>query len=342
MANTEFLFFVNESNNSLYLMDKTVYPVQINSTMYSRSDIALAMVYSYNNFVTKHVVLGNSLGNLIASNTDIGKFRIYVIPLFAAGPYAKQQVVCKDDVFYVSVIDNNYTTPTATNDKWITLTTGNAETHLENSMAAKNPFMRVDLICDIPELEPFVLKKLENNTYEIMNSFPDVNSINAIALYDYEGAAIEMLSGGIIVPDDGVYKLVISYNMNVGEETGDGGSDGDTSTRTFVSSQYATLIITHVDSIECCYKKMIQSLYCKGSDYCVDGDCFAQREVTFRINELSNLYFMLFHNMAVSRMKFYYLLDDSAEKIKYVQEVGRILKIAKIIRDNCKESMCHG
>ena len=340
--NTDFLFFVSEADNSLYLMDKTVYPIRINGTDYYRNDIAIAMIYSYDNFVTKNVVLGNSLGSIKASNADIGKFRLYIVPMFEAGPYANKQVVCKDDIFYVSAIHNNYTAPTPTNDKWVMLNTGNAETHLENSMDAKNPHKRVDLICDIPELEHFVLKKLENNTYEIINSFPDINTINEIALYDYEGAAIEMLSGGIIVPDDGVYKLVISYNANAAVESGDDTSGGGTSTRSFISSQYATLIITHVDSIECCYKKMIQSLYCKGSDYCVDGDCFAQREMTFRINELSNLYFMLFHNMAVSRMKFYYLLTDSSEKIKYVQEVGRILKIAKIIRDNCKENMCHG
>lgn len=340
MANKDFLFFVNESDGGLYLMDKTIYPIEINSVLYTRAEIAIAMIYSYDDFVTKHVVLGNSLGNIVASNTDIGKFRLYIIPLFSAGPYALRQVVCKDDIFYVSAIDNNMTVPTVTNDKWVPLTTGNAENHLEVSIGAGNPFKRIDLICDIPELEPFRLKKLENNTYEVVNSFPDINSINEIALYDYEGAAIEM-AGGIIVPDDGVYKLVISYNSSVAQEEEAGGGD-DNSTRSFVSSQYATLIITHVDTIECCYKKMIQSLYCKGSDYCIDGDCFAQRERTFKINELSNLYFMLFHNMAVNRMKFYYLLDDSAEKQKYVQEVGRILKIAKIIRDSCKEAMCHG
>jgi len=334
MANL--IFFVTQYDDQLYLKDKTVYPVLINNQSYSRSDFGIAIIYSYDGFVTSNIDLSDSsMVSLVNTSNDYGEFHLYLIPVWIPKAYAEKQIVYHDNVFYASLQDGNQQTPSLENAFWQVLTEDNAEPYFIQHNSMGFPLQTLELISDIPETESFILTKKPDNLYELSNNMSGIFSIAYIELYDYENRLIEEVTETFAVPDDGVYRLKIGYTDISAV------NDQEEGERASLPVNTAELIITHMDSIECCYKKMIQALYCKGSTFCVDGDCFKQREVEYKINEMSNLYFTMYQNMNVSRMQFFGIMNSSASKEKYVQDVGRLIKVMKLIRDECK-NCCDG
>ena len=348
MTNNDLLFFIDVFNEELYFKDKTEYPVEINGQSMGRDDFALALVYSYDDYEHSYVDLSNSITRIAASDADIGKYRAYLIPLFG-GSYNEHQVVFHEEKFYVSLTSGNSTTPSAFNNKWEVLTTGNAPDILEANFTGGYPIAYVDMICDIPELEMFYLKKLPNRSYELINSFSLLNAIVRIDLYDYENRLIGPVASTFTLPADGVYGLRIKYIIRQEENpdapdnpnpASSGSEEDEVILRAEIYYLTAFIPIIHMDESECCYKNMVESLYCTDENYCVANKCFEQREVQNKINELGNMYFVLMQNMHVNRMKFYRVYNDDAEARDYIQQVGQLVNTMNIVSSNCNTKCC--
>jgi len=333
--NDKLKIFVAKYNNKLYLEDKTDYPLEIDGTSYFRDEFAIAINYSYNDFIINSFIdLSNDPALALKGGVgDITSMIFYLIPIYSGGTYGMDQVVFIDDLFFSSKIDNNTDVPEIGNNNWTVLTQDNAIDALKQNAILGYPIAEVDMYSDIPLMELFSIAKLVDSQYEIVNNTNGLYKVESMALYDYENNFIKTVSNIFDIEEDGVYKVIIKYGIMIAPGPDDpsdpkGGS---------IADQMAVLLITHVDNIECCYKRMIHSLYCEGSDYCLDKDCFQQREMEYNLNEISNIYSTLIMDMKVSRMKFYNIMPASAEKEKYVQEVGRLVKIIRLAVNECKD-----
>jgi len=331
--------FVTKYDEKLYLNDKTDYPIEINGVSYNRDNFAIGLHYSYNDFELGSTLdLFNDSSVAIKSGSgDIISMEFYLIPIFSTGPYGDKQVVYHEDVFYSSNRDNNMTIPSPLNEYWTVLNNNNGVMLLKQNVALGYPVDFVEMYSDVPITEPYTINKLIDKEYEIIDNTGGANRIKAIELWDYEDNFIRNIDSIFRLEIDGVYKVKIVYNL-IGD---DDPVPDEPMSRLDESDFYSLLIVTHVDDIECCYKRIVQSLYCDGSDYCLDESCFQKREMENNINEISNIYHTLIMDMKVSRMKFFNIMPNIDTKEKYVQEVGRLIKIVRLIVDECKDC-CDG
>ena len=328
--------FVTKYDDKLYLEDKTDYPLKINGVDYERDQFAIALHYSYSDFlVDNDIDLSNDDSTPLKGGLgDIMSMNFYLIPIYAPGSYSDKQIVYMGDKFYASQIDNNMTTPSPDNQHWVMLIPETALPYLIEHGTLSFPISLVFMYSDIPVLEPYSLNKLLNKEYEIINNTSGLYKVVTKDLYDYENNHIKPISNIFNIEEDGVYKVVITYDIITNNNPG---VDPKTSGGMFST----VLIITHMDDIECCYKRMIRSLYCEGSDYCLSKNCFQQREMEYNLNEISNVYNTIIMNMSVSRMKFYNIMATTDTKEKYIQEVGRLMKIIRLAINECKDC-CDG
>jgi len=311
---TDFLFFADVSESSLYLKDITEYPVIINEEELERDAFGIAFAYSFNDWETIQMDLSDfrDMTPISASTESIMRTKIFIVKSYDGNSYDAGRVCFYQDKFYVSDVDGNGNIPTDAG--WTELTEEDSYSIFVNAFDNLNSlYASLDLLSEVPFIPYFTLKRTDVTRYEISNNYPSVITDVSFVVYDYKGQVIDdVLSENVVdLSEDGVYKVVISYTKDTFQET-------------------AVLIIDNFYAFETCARKIMMAIACDGDD------CLEDAITRDKINEFSNVYFAIYMNLNVEKLKFYGLVEDDAELADYIQEVGLLVKKASLLVEQCK------
>jgi hypothetical protein len=315
MENNDFIFFVDIAEEQLFIKDKTAYPIAINDQVErARDEFGIAFFYSYDDWTTYHIDLSDFkyTTTLSASLTDYLKLKIFVAanynPLLA---YNIGVVVFSLGYFYYSTVDTNQNAPG--HETWVLITEVNAYDVMINAFVTLgNSYAYYEMISEVPYIPFFSVKMTGEKDYQLLESYSGIISIVDTKLYDYENKFIEDVSSSFTLLSDGVYKVIINYTLN-----------GESGQSVLIVSNFTTFIT--------CVLKMVDVLTCEDEEEDCNGDI-----TDAMLNEFSNVYFAIMMNINIEKIKFYGLLSESADKDDYIQQVGLLVKKAKLLVEQCK------
>lgn len=316
MANSDFIFFVDTADDLLYLKDLTDYPLDINDGETFREDFGIAFSYTFGDWDTGTIVtdLTNffDIVNISSSVGGIARFKIFIVKNYREDyNYAVGEIAFYADNFYVA---NVLTSNLPTHADWTLLESATAHDILVNgfSVDVDSLYASFDLICEVPITPYYSLIRKGNYDYEVRNNFEGLITTTDINLYKYNNELLwEVENNLFTLIEDGVYKVVINCVVNG------------------VADQLI-LIVDNFYSFEVCSRKLVESLLCEGED------CSKLAELNKKINEFSNIYFAIYMNLSVEKIKFYGLLDDEAEMDEYISTVGLLVDKMKLLVNQCK------
>lgn len=328
MADTKFRFYVTQYDGNVFFEDQTEYGCTINNVSYEREEVAIAVIYSTDDRQTFKALLGNDYTMEIGSVlTEVIDLTSQIIKIYENRAYSINEITYKDGYFYSSLINDNHYVPSQDNAYWVVLTESNASDLLLQNASLGYYLKKVDTYHRVPENVLFDVNKLSSTDYEFINSNSSNYTVSKLELYDWEDKLIDEVNSQFQINKDGAYKLRILYTQD-SNKTSDPGNE--------VALLETSIPILRIDDIECCYKKLIKTLYCTGSTFCVDGNCFAEREKINNINEIQNIYFALISSMNVLRLEFYNVMGSNIDVEYFVQDVGRLIKTIRLMVEKCK------
>ena len=317
MANSRFIFFVDIQDDLLYFKDLTEYPMTINEAERLRDDFGIAFAYTFGEWDTDTILVDLSnfydMSNISSSTGGIVLFRVFIVANFNSDTiYSLGEIAYYSGSFYKSL--SNFNGNDILTASWEALVEETAYADLYaayTSQSFDNEYASLDLICEVPYTPYYKLVRTSDYGYTVRNNFEGIVVTTDMNLYDYENNLVENFSGSLILPEDGVYKVVIDCTV-----------DG-------VVTQLV-LILGNFYAFEVCSRKLIEVLTCEGSD------CAKYALLRNKINEFSNIYFAMFMNINIEKLKFYGIQEDSDEKADYMQEVGLLVKKAKLLVTQCE------
>ncbi|MBN2617247.1 MAG: hypothetical protein JXR64_02920 [Spirochaetales bacterium] len=316
MANTDFIFFLDTEDSLLYLKDLTDYPIDINNGEISREDFGIAFSYTFGDWETGIIVtdLTNffDIVNIFSSAGGIARFKIFIIKQYREDyNYFVGELAYYEDNFYVA---NTLTGNLPTHSDWNILEPETAHNILVNGFSVEidSLYASFDLICEVPLTPYYSLIRKGNYDYEVRNNFEGLVTTIDINLYKYNNEFLwEVENNTFTLIEDGVYKVVINCIVNGNEDQ-------------------LILIVDNFYSFEVCSRKLVDTLLCEGDD------CSKLADINKKINEFSNLYFAIYMNLSVEKIRFYGLLDDEAEMDDYISTVGLLIDKMKLLVNQCK------
>lgn len=313
MVNTDFIFFVDTRDDLLYLKDVTDYPIMFNQQELIRSDFGIVFAYTFTDFETGSITVDLSdfydITSISSSMGGLARVKVFIVANHDINyTYEIGDVVFYNNLFYKSLSGSNTDLPTAIT--WEVLTEATAYDILVTAFEGDNLYTSLDLICEVPYIPYYSIIRTGNYDYELRNNFEGTITTVSTKLYTYEDKLVWEFDETFTLTEDGVYKIVVECTYNGMDET-------------FV------LILDNFYAFEVCARKLIEKLLCVGEG-CGDTALVKQK-----INEFSNVFFAIYMNINVNKVKFYGLLEEGTEKEEFIQEVGLLAKKAKMLVESC-------
>lgn len=320
---------VDSNCSYLEITDNNSYPITLDGSPRSRSDLGIAVFWSLDGFssVTGSNLTNNTTWSIPSPISGVYSIRTYVVPIWAAGSWAINSIVYDNGYFYYTAAGTSDVPNPNVDNGWAKLSGSDHATFVSYLYSASVINYGYTSLSQETTCTPYTISKTGAGTYTI--TYASSSNDKTLTITYYNGDALttpysETLSIGttsfdVDISVEGDATFVFKF-----EETG------------VETYQY---VVYEISALEACRNSMTQNILQLCDDGCLD-DCFntnQAEEVSLRheLNKLILLYSAVLSKINVESLSYLgiYTIDDTRQA--YINEIGDLIEKINSIVESC-------